>query len=113
MRLRLATTNVQFMVSRLATPKVERDSGKQRADRTTGELLYAFQVMALDETGGEVLAVTVSGEPRLMVGQQVRLEGLIAIPWSQGDRSGVAFRCDRVVAADATRPPVSAAKPAA
>ena len=47
MKLRVDTNQVQFIVSRLATPKVERDSGKQRADRTTGELLFQFQVMAL------------------------------------------------------------------
>ena len=40
------------------------------------------------------------------------LDGLIAIPWSQGERSGVAFRCERVVPAEGARP-VSAAKPAA
>ncbi|MGZ4560439.1 MAG: hypothetical protein ACXVXJ_05625 [Mycobacteriaceae bacterium] len=112
MKLRVETTQVQFIVSRLATPKVERDSGKQRADRTTGELLFQFQVMALDDTGGEVLNVSVCGEPKLTVGQQVRFDGLIAIPWSQGERSGVAFRCERVVPAEGARP-VSAAKPAA
>ena len=112
MKLRVDTTQVQFIVSRLATPKVERESGKQRADRATGELLFQFQVMALDDTGGEVLNVSVCGEPKLTVGQQVRLEGLIAISWSQGERSGVAFRCERVVPAEAARP-VSAAKPAA
>ncbi len=31
MKLRVETTQVQFIVSRLATPKVERESGKQRA----------------------------------------------------------------------------------
>ena len=112
MKLRVDTNQVQFIVSRLATPKVERDSGKQRADRTTGELLFQFQVMALDDTGGEVLNVSVGGEPKLTVGQQVRFDGLIAIPWSQGERSGVAFRCERVVPAEAARS-VSAAKPAA
>ena len=112
MKLRVDTNQVQFIVSRLATPKVERDSGKQRADRTTGELLFQFQVMALDDTGGEVLNVSVGGEPKLTVGQQVRLDGLIAIPWAQGERSGIAFRCEQVVPAEAARP-VSAAKPAA
>ena len=112
MKLRVDTNQVQFIVSRLATPKVERESGKQRADRTTGELLFQFQVMALDDTGGEVLNVTVCGEPKLTVGQQVRFDGLVAIPWSQGERSGVAFRCEQVVPTEAARP-VSAAKPAA
>jgi hypothetical protein len=46
----------------------------------------------LDTAGGEVLALTVAGEPDVGVGQPVSVEGLIAMPWSQGDRSGVAFR---------------------
>ena len=112
MQLRVDTTGVQFTVSLLPTPKVDRESGQQRADRRTGALQFQFQVLALDDTGGQVLNVAVGGEPALTIGQQVRLEGLIAIPWSQGERSGVAFRCERVVPAEAARP-VSAAKPAA
>ncbi|MGH3368493.1 MAG: hypothetical protein ACRDPR_00685, partial [Nocardioidaceae bacterium] len=50
------------------------------------------QVAALDATGGEVLNVTVSGRPDVAVGSPVAVEDLVAIPWSQGDRSGVAYR---------------------
>lgn len=55
-------------------------------------MLWQVQLMALDQDGGEVLAVTVAGEPEVKVGEPVAVDGLVAMPWSQGDRSGVAFR---------------------
>ena len=58
--------------------------------------LWQVQVAALDATGGEVLAITVVGEPSVAVGQPVTIEGLVAIPWSQGDRSGVAYRASSI-----------------
>src|SRR5438046_1956094 len=93
MRLRVDTSAVQqFIVSRSPVPKVDRESGRQRADTQTGELLCSVQVMAIDDSGGEVLSITVPGEPRVGVGQQVRVDGLVAIPWEQNGRNGVAFR---------------------
>jgi len=92
MELRIDTTGTQFMVTREAAPKLDRETKTQRADRNTGALLWVVQVMALDASGGEILAVTVDAEPKVSVGQYVALSGLRAIPWSQGERSGVAFR---------------------
>ena len=86
------TTSVRFMVTRPGEAKVDRETGQQRVDRSTGALLWQVQVMALDESGGEILTVTIDSEPKIAVGEFVRLDGLVAIPWSQGDRSGVAFR---------------------
>ncbi|ORW89934.1 hypothetical protein AWC27_12235 [Mycobacterium szulgai] len=58
--------------------------------------MYAAQLLALDETGGEVLNVTVAGDPQLAVTQPVSVPGLVAIPWAQRDRSGVAFRAEAI-----------------
>ena len=58
--------------------------------------LYAAQLLALDDTGGEVLNITVAGDPKVTVTQPVSVSGLVAIPWAQGDRSGVAFRADAI-----------------
>ena len=113
MRLRVDVSEVQqFIVSRKPAPKVDRESGRQRADTQTGELLYSVQVMAIDDSGGEVLAITVPGEPAVTPGQQVRVDGLVAIPWEQNGRNGVAFRATSVRPADGSplRGPV---KPAA
>lgn len=105
MRLRLDTSEVaRFIVSRAPAPKTNRETGQQRADTQTGELLFTVQVMALDDTGGDVLAVTVPGEPRVTVGQDVRIESLVATYWEQNGRSGVAFRAASITGVEASRP---------
>ena len=92
MRIKMDTTAIRFMVTRPAAPKMDRETQQQKVDKATGALLWQLQVMALDETGGEILPVTLDGEPKVNVGEFVQLQDLVAIPWSQGDRSGVAFR---------------------
>ncbi len=115
MRLKLDLRGVQFFLTKPAVPKVDRETGTQRADRDTGEMLFTVQVMALDESGGEVFAVTVpalASGPEVSVGQPVRLFDLVAIPWSQGDRSGVAFRASRWEPVAASSPTGKAGSPA-
>lgn len=93
MKLIIQTNNVTFFCTKSPEARTDHDTGVQRMDRETGLPLWQTQVAALDTTGGEVLNVTVAGEPRgLTVGSPVTVEGLVAIPWTQGDRSGVAYR---------------------
>lgn len=101
MRLRIDTGAVQFFCTRLPEQRTVHETGAPRIDKETGQVLWQVQVMALDPDGGEVLAVTVAGEPEVKVGQPVTVDGLIAIPWSQGDRSGVAFRAASIQSASA------------
>ncbi len=63
--------------------------------------LWQVQLMALDASGGDVIAVTVAGDPNVTVGQPVQVEGLVALPWSQEGRSGIAFRADAIRASGA------------
>src|SRR5918998_90114 len=98
MRIKLDTSQIRFMVTRPATPKMDRDTRQQKVDKTTGALQWQLQVMALDDTGGEILTVTLDGEPKINVGEFVQLHDLVAIPWSQADRSGVAFRAAGITA---------------
>jgi hypothetical protein len=91
-RLRIDTTGVQFFCTRAAEQRTVHETGAPRIDRETGQPLWQVPVMALDSSGGEVIAITVAGQPTVGVGEPVRVEGLTALPWSQGDRSGVAFR---------------------
>jgi hypothetical protein len=42
-----------------------------------------------------VLSVTVAGEPKVAVGQPVTVADLVAMPWNQDGRSGVAYRARR------------------
>ena len=52
--------------------------------------------MALDESGGDVISVTVAGEPQVFAGRAVTVTGLVALPWSQDGRSGIAYRADAI-----------------
>ena len=105
MRLRLDTSQVlRFIVSRPPAPKNDFETGQQRSDQQTGELLFTVQVMALDDSGGDVLSVTVPGEPKVVLGQDVRIDGLVATYWEQGGRSGVAFRAASIQPMEAPRP---------
>ena len=104
MQLRVDIGQVRFMVTKAAEPKVDFSTNAQKVDRRSGALLWQLQLMALDESGGEILTVVVDAEPIFRVGEFVHVEDLVAMPWSQGDRSGVAFRAGRIS-------PLSGAKP--
>jgi hypothetical protein len=104
MRLRINTTDVTFFCTRAPEPRTDRESGAPRIDKESGLPLWQVQLAALDETGGEVLAVSMAGEPKVSVGSAISLDGLVAIPWSQGDRSGVAYRAARISVASGSVP---------
>lgn len=112
MRLRIDTNGVQFFCTRAAEQRTVHETGAPRIDKETGAVLWQVQVMALDSAGGEVLAVTVAGEPAVRVGEPITVEGLIAIPWSQGDRSGVAFRATSLRPAGASTAGLGVGSPA-
>ncbi|SRX94727.1 hypothetical protein MSP7336_02987 [Mycobacterium shimoidei] len=60
--------------------------------------------MALTPAGADILAITVPGEPGVSVGQPVTVEGLVGLPWAQGDRSGIAYRARAIRPAGSTKP---------
>jgi hypothetical protein len=91
MRLGIDTSGVQFTVTKNTEQKLDQN-GKQKVDRD-GRPMWTTQVMALDESGGEMLAITVAGvTPSATVGQLVKPVGLEAIPWNNNGKHGVAFR---------------------
>ena len=92
MKLYVDTTGKQVQVSKDTEPKTDQN-GSQRSEKGTGRLMWTTQVFVLDETGGEVIAITTAGEkPNVKVGQLVAVSGLEAIPWATNGRNGVAFR---------------------
>lgn len=101
MKLRIATNGVSFICTRAAEQRIAFDTGQPKVDRETGLPLWQIQLMALDSTGGDVIAVTVAGDPNVTVGQPVQVDGLVALPWSQDGRSGTAFRADAIRASGA------------
>jgi hypothetical protein len=109
MKLRIDTSGTTFVCTRTPEPRMAFDTGQPKIDDATGLPLWLAQLMALDSSGGEVIAVTVAGDPKLTVGQPVQVEGLVALPWSQSGRSGVAFRAEAIRATGAPLPGVVAA----
>lgn len=92
MKLFLDTSRATFRVEKVAEPRLD-DQGRQRADRRTGELLFSVQVTARDDSGAQVINITVAGEePKVSVDQIVVPVELEAIPWAQNGRNGVAYR---------------------
>jgi hypothetical protein len=101
MKLRIDTAGVSFVCTRSPEQRLAFDSGQPKVDRETGLPLWQVQLMALDASGGDVIAVTVAGDPNLTVGQPVQVDGLVALPWNQEGRSGIAFRADAIHASGA------------
>ena len=101
MKLRIDTAGVSFVCTQAPEPRIAFDTGQAKTDRETGLPLWQVQLMALDTSGGDVIAVTVAGDPNVTVGQPVQVDGLVALPWSQEGRSGIAFRADAIRASGA------------
>jgi len=91
-KLYVDTKGKQVQATKGSEPKNDQN-GNQRSEKGTGRLMWTTQVFVLDETGGEVIAVTTAGEkPNVTAGQLVAVEQLEAIPWATNGRNGVAFR---------------------
>jgi hypothetical protein len=95
MRLPIDTSGMTFMAAAPARPVTDFETRQHKADEN-GELLYNLQVVALDTDGAQIITLKVPGDPQVGQGAMLQLEGLVALPWSMGDRSGVAFRANRV-----------------
>ena len=96
MRLEIRTERVRFLVSKGPEPRSDGD-GRQKIDRASGESLYATELVAMDDTGAEVVKVTTAGAPKVTADQIVQVSGLVAVPWAMDGRSGVAFRAQAIV----------------
>jgi hypothetical protein len=96
MQLEIRTEGVEFVVSRAPQPKNDND-GRQKSDRETGAPLHVTELVAMDDTGAEVIKVTTAGEPKITKRQPVMVVKLVATPWNIDGRGGVAFRADAIV----------------
>jgi hypothetical protein len=96
MKLPVDTSAIAFLCAVEAEPVVDFETKRPRADEN-GEPLYVVQLIALAEGEAEILAVKVPGLPSgIRQGHPVKVSGLVAQPWTMGDRSGVAFRAAKV-----------------
>jgi hypothetical protein len=108
MQLEIKTQGVEFVVSRAPQPKNDND-GRQKADRDSGAPLYVTELVAMDDTGAEVIKVTTAGQPRITTRQLVKL---VATPWNIDGRGGVAFRAESItpLPLDGSSTPVAGSK---
>ena len=97
MKLPVDTSSIAFLCALAPQPVLDFETKRPRAD-DNGEPLYVVQLVALAENSAEILAVKVAGMPAAGIrqGHPVKVLGLVAQPWTMGDRSGVAFRAARV-----------------
>jgi hypothetical protein len=95
MRIPVDISGLTFMAAAPARPVTDFDTRQHKAD-DNGEPLYNLQVVWLDADGAQIITVKVAGDPEIGQGALLQLEGLVAMPWSMNDRSGVAFRANAV-----------------
>lgn len=93
--IRVKTEGSRYTMGGAPKPKTDME-GKQRRDRMTGEELFSSQVIQFNDEGADVLNITTPGAPTTSQGDDVVPVNLIAIPWQQGQRSGVAYRADGI-----------------
>jgi hypothetical protein len=98
MKLPVDVSAISFLCAMAPEPVVDFETKRPRADEN-GEPLFAVQLVALAEGTAEIIAVKVAGTaPAVRQGQPVKVLGLVAQPWTMGERAGVAFRAQRVEA---------------
>lgn len=100
MILTIDVTNKEFQVTRATEPKADPKGGEQRLDRQSQEPMWVTQVVVTDDDGGEIIKFTTAGvNPKLEVGDLIDVYGLIATPWTNNGRTGVAFNATRLLRA--------------
>jgi hypothetical protein len=96
MKLPVDTSAIAFLCAVEAAPGVDFETKRPRADEN-GEPLYMVQLIAMSDGAADIIAVKVPGQPSgLRQGHPVKVQGLVAQPWTMQDRSGVAFRAARI-----------------
>jgi hypothetical protein len=96
------------VVSRAPQPNNDND-GRQKADRDSGAPRYVIELVAMDDTGAEVIKVTTAGQPRITTRQLVTVVKLVATPWNIDGRGWVAFRAESITPVLTDASPVSSA----
>ncbi len=97
MKLPIDTTGVTFLCALAPEPVMDFETKRQKGD-LNGEPLYSVQLVLLADGGAEVISVKIVGTPAagLVSGTPVAVVGLVATPWSMGDRSGVSFKASSI-----------------
>ncbi len=95
MRLPIDTSAMTFICTGAPEPVRDFETKQPKAD-DNGEPLYAVSLVAIAEASAEIISVKVPGQPGVSQGSSVTVSGLVASPWTMGERSGVSYRAARV-----------------
>ena len=101
MRLPIDTSRLQFLTVAAAEPLKKYEDGKPReawAPRVdgNGEVLWRVQLVALGDGEADIIRVAVPGDPNVLQGEMVRVDGMTAQAWEMEGRSGMAFRATAI-----------------
>jgi len=102
LRFPIETSALRFLVLAPGEPLRRYEEGKPReswALRTgeDGEVLWRVPLVALGDGAGDVLRVTVPGDPQHAAGETVVVDGLTAVTWKLDGRSGVSLRARAIM----------------
>jgi hypothetical protein len=95
------------------TPKlVSNETGEIKRDKD-GTPVFSVPVVVKDGYRVSVIEIAVPGEPAgITEGVRIKALGLVALPWSMGERSGISFRADALIPAPPTPPVPPSGAPA-
>jgi hypothetical protein len=97
MRLLLDTTGMTFTVGSDFEPVTDFETKAPKTDRATGAPLGQVQLICFYADGqgrprSEILIVKVPNPKPVPAGSPVRVDELVANPWANNGRNGVAYR---------------------
>ncbi|MFF0445050.1 hypothetical protein ACFYT4_01295 [Streptomyces sp. NPDC004609] len=80
------------------SPRVaNRETGQLKIDRETGKTVFQVGLCLMSGTTAEVVNVNVPGEPSgVQLGMPVQVRNLVAVPWENDGRHGIAFRAEEI-----------------
>jgi hypothetical protein len=100
-KLPVDVSTLSFFCAGEPAEVIDFESRRPKTDEN-GVPLYQVALLAVADGVADVMAVKVPGAPKgLVTGAPVRVVGLSANPWENGDRHGIAFRANTV---EPTRP---------
>jgi hypothetical protein len=74
-----------------------RETGQLRVDRETGQTVYQVGLCLMAGSSADVVNVNVPGEPSgVQLGMPVQVRDLVATPWENDGRHGIAFRAAEI-----------------
>jgi hypothetical protein len=97
MRLLIDTSGMTFSVGSDFEPVVDFETKAPKADRATGQPLAQVQLIVFYQDGqgrprSEILSVKTPDPKPVPAGTPVRVHELVANPWANNGRNGVAYR---------------------